>query len=78
MFTFSGKSLLLALMKNSYGRGNITLTIVLLVLKRVHLEIIRYIYQYVYLQNNQFTHMNFKPEPIRELLCSFTNPVFIL
>jgi hypothetical protein len=57
MFTFSGKSLLLALMKNSYGRGNIILTIVLLVLKHVHLEIIRYIYLYVSLQNNQFTHV---------------------
>ena len=56
MSTFSGKSLLLALMKNSYERGNITLTIVLLVLKHVHLEIIRYIYQYVSLQKNQFTH----------------------
>jgi hypothetical protein len=39
---FSAKSSLSGLVKNSFGHGNITLIIVRLVLRRIHLEIIRY------------------------------------
>lgn len=42
IFVFSAKSSLSGLVKNSFGRGNITLIIVQLVLRRIHLEIIRY------------------------------------
>jgi hypothetical protein len=77
MFTFSGKSLLLALMKNSYGRGNTTLTIVQLVLKHVHLEIIRYIYPYVSLQNNQFTR-EFQARAYWRVVVFIHKPSFIL
>jgi hypothetical protein len=43
IFVFSAKSSVSDLMKNSFGHGNITLIIVLLVLRHIHSEIIRYI-----------------------------------
>jgi hypothetical protein len=43
IFMFSAKSSVSDLVKNSFRHGNITLIIVLLVLRHIHSEIIRYI-----------------------------------